>query len=114
MLEGVTWFRQSSIRIRRGGVEIHIDPWGIPEESKADYILLTHPHYDNFSEDDIARVRGPDTTLVAPASMRKQLEDVDHLMRPGDMVTSRSCHARVTIRWGRRMRSVPPARAMLV
>ncbi len=86
MLEGVTWFRQSSVRIRRGGVEIHIDPWGIPEESKADYILLTHPHYDNFSEDDIARVRGPDTTLVAPASMRKQLEDVDHLMRPGDMV----------------------------
>ncbi|MBV26203.1 MAG: Zn-dependent hydrolase [Gemmatimonadetes bacterium] len=86
MLEGVTWFRQSSVRIRRGGVEIHIDPWGIPEEGKADYILLTHPHYDNFSEDDIARVRGPHTTLVAPASMRKQLEDVDHLMKPGDMV----------------------------
>ncbi len=86
MLEGVTWFRQSSVRIRRGGVEIHIDPWGIPEASKADYILLTHPHYDNFSEDDIARVRGRNTTLVAPASMRKQLEDVDHLLRPGDMV----------------------------
>ena len=86
MLEGVTWFRQSSVRIRRSGVEIHIDPWGIPEASDADYILLTHPHYDNFSEDDIARVRGPDTTLVAPASMRKQLEDVDHLLRPGDMV----------------------------
>ena len=86
MLAGVTWFRQSSVRIRRGGVEIHIDPWGIPEGSTADYILLTHPHFDNFSEDDIAKVRGRDTTLVAPASMRHQLEDVDHLMRPGDMV----------------------------
>ncbi len=86
MLEGITWFRQSSVRIRRGGAELHVDPWGVPEESEADYILLTHPHYDNFSEDDIARVRGPHTIVVAPASMRKQLEGVDHLMRPGDMV----------------------------
>ena len=86
MLQGITWFRQSSVRIRRAGIEMHIDPWGVPEESVADYILLTHPHYDNFSEDDIARVRGPHTIVVAPASMRKQLEGVDHLMRPGDMV----------------------------
>ena len=86
MLEGITWFRQSSVRIRRGGVELHVDPWGVPDEGEADYILLTHPHYDNFSEDDIARVRGPHTIVVAPASMRKQLEGVDHLMRPGDMI----------------------------
>ena len=86
MLEGITWFRQSSVRIRRGGIELHIDPWGVSEQSVADYILLTHPHYDNFSEDDIARVRGPDTIVIAPASMRKQLADVDHLIRPGDMV----------------------------
>ena len=86
MLEGITWFRQSSVRIRRSGIELHIDPWGVSEQSVADYILLTHPHYDNFSEDDIARVREPDTIVIAPASMRKQLADVDHLMRPGDMI----------------------------
>lgn len=85
-LHGVTWFRHSSIRIRRGGIEIHVDPWGVTEKSHADYILLTHPHYDNFSEEDIARVRGPDTILVAPSSMRKQLGEVDHLMRPGDLI----------------------------
>ncbi len=86
MLDGVTWFRQSSIRIRRDGVEVHVDPWGLGEESRADYILLTHPHYDNFSEEDIARVRGPDTVLIAPASMKKQLTDPDHLLRPGDLL----------------------------
>lgn len=85
-LEGVTWFRHSSIRIRRGGVEIHVDPWGVTEKGEADYILLTHPHYDNFSEEDIARVRGEDTVVVAPASMRKQLGDVDHFVRPGDLI----------------------------
>jgi len=86
LLEGVTWFRRSSVRIRRAGLEIHVDPWGITEESVADYILLTHPHYDTFSEKDIARVRGPGTVVLAPASMKKQLGDADHFMRPGDLL----------------------------
>jgi L-ascorbate metabolism protein UlaG (beta-lactamase superfamily) len=86
LLDGITWFRGSSVRIRRNGVEIHVDPLGLNEDSRADLVLLTHPHYDNFSEDDIARVRTPETVLVAPASMKKLLADADHFMRPGDML----------------------------
>lgn len=85
-LEGITWFRGSSIRIRRAGLEVHVDPLGIDDDSEADFVLLTHPHYDNFSEDDIARVRGEGTVLIAPASMKKQVDDADHFMRPGDML----------------------------
>ena len=85
-LDGVTWFRHSSIRIRRSGLEIHVDPWGVTERAEADYILLTHPHYDNFSEEDIAKVRGPDSVVIAPTSMRKQLGEVDHFLRPGDLI----------------------------
>ena len=85
-LDGVTWYRGSSIRIRRDGFEIHVDPQRVTERSAADFVLLTHPHYDNFSEADIARVRKPGTILVAPASMKKQIADADHLMRPGDML----------------------------
>ncbi|MEM7417249.1 MAG: MBL fold metallo-hydrolase [Gemmatimonadota bacterium] len=85
-LAGITWFRGSSIRIRRSGLEIHVDPLGVDEDSEADFVLLTHPHYDNFSEEDIARVRGPGTVLIAPASMKKQLDGADHFMRPGDML----------------------------
>lgn len=86
MLEGVTWFRGSSVRIRRAGLEIHVDPIGISAASQADLILLTHPHYDNFSERDIDLIRAPRTVLVAPASMKKLLADADHFMRPGDML----------------------------
>ena len=85
-LEGISWFRGSSVRIRRAGVEIHVDPLNVDEPSEADFVLLTHPHYDNFSEADIERVRGERTVLVAPASMKKQLDDADHFMRPGDML----------------------------
>lgn len=86
LLDGVTWFRGSSVRIRRAGVEVHVDPIGLDEESQADFILLTHPHYDNFSEDDIARVRTPKTVVIAPSTMKKLLDDGDHFMRPGDML----------------------------
>jgi L-ascorbate metabolism protein UlaG (beta-lactamase superfamily) len=86
LLDGITWFRGSSVRIRRDGLEIHVDPLGLTEASAADVVLLTHPHYDNFSESDIARVRKPGTVLMAPASMKKLIVDADHFMRPGDML----------------------------
>ena len=86
MLDGVTWFRGSSVRIRRAGMEIHVDPIGVSDDSEASVILLTHPHYDNFSEADIDRVRTSDTIVVAPSSMKKLLDDADHFMRPGDML----------------------------
>ena len=113
MLEGITWFRQSSVRIRRSGIEMHVDPWGVSEESVANYILLTHPHYDNFSEDDIARVRGPDTIVIAPASMRKQLADVDHLMRPGDMIHLDSIEILAVPAYNRGKKFHPPENAWL-
>lgn len=86
MLDGITWFRGSSVRVQRDGLEIHVDPIRVSDDSRADVILLTHPHYDNFSEADIDRVRTPRTVVVAPASMKKLLEDGDHFMRPGDML----------------------------
>ncbi len=86
VLDGITWFRGSSVRIRLSGVEIHVDPLGLTEDSAADLVLLTHPHYDNFSEADIARVRTSDTVVIAPATMKKLLADADHFMRPGDML----------------------------
>lgn len=86
LLQGVSWFRQSSVRIRRGGLEIHVDPWAVPEPGPADFILLTHPHFDNFSEEDIDRLRGPGTVVVAPASMKKQISGADHFLRPGDLL----------------------------
>ena len=85
-LNGVTWFRGSSVRIRRTGLEIHVDPIHVSDDSTADIVLLTHPHYDNFSEHDIARVRTPETLIIAPVTMKKQLGDADHFMRPGDML----------------------------
>ena len=50
LTSSVSWFRGSSVRIRRDGREVQVDPLGLTESSVANYILLTHPHYDNFSK----------------------------------------------------------------
>ena len=85
VLRGVRWFRQLSVRVRRGGITLHVDPNGISaSEEPADFILLTHPHYDVFSERDIDRLKKPGTVIIAPASMKKLVPDGDHYMTAGD------------------------------
>ena len=38
------------------------------EPKDADFILITHDHYDHFSPEDIVKVCKPDTVLVVPRS----------------------------------------------
>ena len=49
-------FTQNSIRIRgREGI-IYVDPFQMREKPRdADYILITHDHYDHFSPEDIEK-----------------------------------------------------------
>lgn len=66
MLNGVECLGHSSIRIRKNGKTIYIDPFKIKENrNDADYIFITHNHYDHFSEEDIRKVKNEDTIIVA-------------------------------------------------
>lgn len=86
-LDGTRWFQQLAVQIRRGGQTVYIDPNGIPDgEPPADIVLLTHPHFDVFSEKDIEKVRKDGTIIIAPASMKKLVPEGDHYLRPGDLV----------------------------
>lgn len=79
-LENVRVFTQSAIRIQsKDGVVIYLDPFSLTEAEAAhdaDYVLITHAHYDHFSPEDIARVAGDHTELVAPASMGAEVARV--------------------------------------
>ena len=72
-LENVRVYTQSAIRIEgpRGTV-VYLDPFSLTDGEAAhdaDYVLITHAHYDHLSPEDYARVAGEKTVLVAPASM---------------------------------------------
>ena len=63
---------QNSIRIDAGKI-IYFDPFKINEvSSDADYIFITHDHYDHFSPEDINKVVNSDTKFILPTAMEKK------------------------------------------
>lgn len=68
---------QSSIRIEDGGLVVYFDPLKIAEQHDANYIFITHSHWDHFSPDDIQKVASENTNIIAPRDV------YDKLMKTG-------------------------------
>ena len=76
----ITLTGHSSINIS-ASKEIWIDPFKLDRYyGNADIILITHPHYDHFSPDDIEKVKKEDSVIVAPCD----IESADYKLLPGD------------------------------
>lgn len=82
----------SSIRIEGSAGVIYTDPFRIKDEAHdADFIFVTHDHYDHFVPEDIAKIsKGPETTLVVPLNMKETAQAAKDLVgkivtvQPGD------------------------------
>ena len=69
MLEKISLIAQSAIRIiNYDGKNIYFDPFKLERKYKndADYIFITHSHYDHFSEEDIIDIKKQNTKIVIP------------------------------------------------
>ncbi len=67
-------FRQSSIRIDDGNMVLYFDPYKIEEEYRdADYIFITHEHYDHYDTTSIKKLLKDNTKLIVPEC----LKDID-------------------------------------
>jgi L-ascorbate metabolism protein UlaG (beta-lactamase superfamily) len=72
MVENIKWLGHASILISTGGKNIYVDPWKlIKDQPKGDLILITHPHYDHFSPDDINKIVGNDSIIIGPLDILK-------------------------------------------
>lgn len=56
---------QSSIKITKDKI-IYFDPLKIEEEHDADYIFITHTHWDHFSKEDILKIKKENTKIIGP------------------------------------------------
>ena len=73
MLEGIQVLCHSSIKIKREKV-IYIDPFRIQEEYHDAYIILiTHDHYDHYSEEDIDKIKKENTIIVVPEQLLEKV-----------------------------------------
>lgn len=73
----ITINTQSSIKIS-GDKNIYFDPYVITETTNdADYIFLTHDHYDHFDVSSIENIITEDTVVIMPKSMEERKEELD-------------------------------------
>ena len=56
---------QSSILIS-GNIKIYFDPIKMDRKYDADYIFITHSHYDHFSKEDILNIKNDNTVIIGP------------------------------------------------
>ena len=67
----------SSIRIQCDAFTLYVDPFRLPDGAPkdADFILVTHDHFDHFSPADIEKAAGKDARLIVPEGMKKKARD---------------------------------------
>ncbi len=83
LLDSLEWLGHSGFRITTSGATVYIDPYRAPDGPQADLILVTHGHYDHYSPQDIERLSGEDTWLVAPAAVAERARGRVASIAPG-------------------------------
>ena len=67
------WLGHAGFLIKNGKV-IYVDPYNIKEDSeKADFIFLTHSHYDHCSVADMKKIIKEGTKILAPADCQSKI-----------------------------------------
>jgi L-ascorbate metabolism protein UlaG (beta-lactamase superfamily) len=89
MIERIRWLGHASFLIL-GEPRIYIDPWKLATtDEEADIILISHGHYDHFSAEDVAAIRGEATDVVCPRDVADQLDGPLITVAPGSKVSVR-------------------------
>ncbi|MFA5069768.1 MAG: MBL fold metallo-hydrolase [Patescibacteria group bacterium] len=86
MLEKIKWLGQSGFKIiTAAGKTIYLDPYKVPAESPlADFIFITHGHFDHFSPEVIAKIRGEKTQIYCSAELASKIGGQLKTVKPGD------------------------------
>lgn len=73
MIDKIEVLCHNSIKINKKKI-IYIDPFKIPKEYvDADIIMITHSHYDHFSEEDINKVRKENTRICITKDLEERI-----------------------------------------
>ena len=77
LLDGININFHASIRIQKNNLILYFDPYKITTKNNdADYVFITHGHYDHFSKEDIKKVMKYKTKFIAPLDLKEELIDL--------------------------------------
>ena len=79
----LTWLGHASF-VLAGARRVYIDPWKIDGGDPADVVVVTHSHYDHLSAEDVAKIAGDHTVILAPPDAASQLAGDVRVMAPGE------------------------------
>ena len=69
----IYWLGHAGFKIIVNGKTIFIDPYQIKTKDKADYVLITHEHYDHLSFEDIKKIVKDGTVFVVTPGCQSTL-----------------------------------------
>lgn len=86
----ITFVGHGTLMLQLGSTVVHIDPVSryadYAKMPKADLILVCHEHGDHLDPAAIARIRTPQTEIIASANAAAKIEGA-RVMKPGDSAT---------------------------
>jgi len=86
VLKDIHWLGHDTFKVV-GEKTIFTDPFKLKKKDRAGIILITHEHYDHCSPEDVAKLQGPDTVVVAPPDCAGKLKGKVKTVKPGDRLT---------------------------
>ena len=81
----IQWLGHASFKITNKKT-IFIDPYEIEPAEYADLILITHPHHDHCSLEDIQKIRQKSTIIVTVADCAAKLGNNVKTIKPGQTI----------------------------
>lgn len=77
MIDNIELFAQSALKIKWHNKNIYFDPFKIDKNyNDADYIFITHSHYDHFSKDDILKVKNDNTKIIVTSDLIDKVKGI--------------------------------------
>ncbi|MGO9954107.1 MAG: MBL fold metallo-hydrolase [Dissulfurispiraceae bacterium] len=86
MTKNIHWLGHDTFKIV-GDKVVYTDPFRLKANDAADIILITHEHHDHCSSEDVEKILGPNTIIVAPAGCAKKLSCHVKVVKPGDKLS---------------------------
>ena len=87
----ITWLGHDGFKIESGGESLVIDPFKLKHNVPADYLLISHEHFDHLNADDLKRVVKPkETVVVSIGASKDEVSKVSpkefKIVKPGDRI----------------------------